>query len=667
MQSRTRLELNDFMQYTFLSALSFAPDGKHAAFVAQKTKENGYAADLYLTDGEGNHARRLTSAGDCKSFVWLNEREILFPAARDPRDKERIASGEPLTVMMKIAVDGGEAQQALRLPLSVSSFWRMDERRLVLLAAYDLRVGDYFAMDEEQRALILKAQQEEKDYKVLEEIPFWFNGKGFIDKKRARLMIYDMQTGEITPVSPELMQVDGVALEGERVLYCGRTYTDKAPRTASLRLYDANSGVDTELVADGAYRIGPVMFWDGEPVFYASDMARHGANQNPALCRAKDGGVQVIFERDEAPGSNVGSDCRLGGGKSLRTEGKYLYYTVSTHCDTHLLRLEKDGTAQALVSGQGSVDCFDVHDGRVLCVAMRGLRLQEVYALEGNALVRKTDFNEEIYQGKTLSELIPLEIVSDGVRIEGYVMKPVGFEEGGRYPAILDIHGGPKTAFGNVFFHEMQAWANEGYFVFYCNPRGGEGRGDEFADIRGKYGTIDYDDLMRFTDAVLAAYPQIDAARVGVTGGSYGGFMTNWIIGHTDRFAAAASQRSIASWISKSNTTDIGYTFNADQMQCTAWSDLEKIWFHSPLKYADKCVTPTLFIHSDEDYRCWMAEGLQMYTALKVHGCPARLCLFHGENHELSRSGKPLHRARRLREITQWFDKYLKEPFVTEE
>jgi len=196
--------------------------------------------------------------------------------------------------------------------------------------------------------------------------------------------------------------------------------------------------------------------------------------------------------------------------------------------------------------------------------------------------------------------------------------------------------------------------------VFFCNPRGGEGRGDAFADIRGKYGTIDYDDLMRFTDAVLEHYPQIDPARVGVTGGSYGGFMTNWIIGHTDRFAAAASQRSIANWISKSNTTDIGYTFNADQMQCTAWSDLEKIWFHSPLKYADRCVTPTLFIHSDEDYRCWMAEGLQMYTALKVHGCTARLCLFHGENHELSRSGKPKHRLRRLREITAWFDQYLK-------
>ena len=147
---------------------------------------------------------------------------------------------------------------------------------------------------------------------------------------------------------------------------------------------------------------------------------------------------------------------------------------------------------------------------------------------------------------------------------------------------------------------------------------------------------------------------------MGVTGGSYGGFMTNWIIGHTRRFKAAASQRSIANWISFFNTTDIGYYFGEDQNAATPWSDLKKVWDQSPLQFADQAVTPTLFIHSDQDYRCWMAEGLQMFYALKYHGVPARLCLFKGENHELSRSGKPLHRIRRLKEITQWMDRYLK-------
>ena len=206
----------------------------------------------------------------------------------------------------------------------------------------------------------------------------------------------------------------------------------------------------------------------------------------------------------------------------------------------------------------------------------------------------------------------------------------------------------------------MQGCANVGYFVFVRNPRGGDGRGNEFADIRGRYGKEDYSDLMKFTDVVLKKYPQIDVNKVGVTGGSYGGFMTNWIIGHTDRFAAAASQRSISNWISMAYISDIGYYFAEDQVASTPWTDMDLMWEQSPLKYADKVKTPTLFIHSDEDYRCPIAEGWQMFSALKYHGVEARLCMFKGENHELSRGGKPLHRQRRLDEITDWFEKYLK-------
>ena len=136
--------------------------------------------------------------------------------------------------------------------------------------------------------------------------------------------------------------------------------------------------------------------------------------------------------------------------------------------------------------------------------------------------------------------------------------------------------------------------------------------------------------------------------------------MTNWIIGHTNRFKVAASQRSISNWISKFGTTDIGYYFVDDQIGATPWNGMEKLWEHSPMKYADRVNTPTLFIHSEEDYRCWLAEGIQMFTSLKYHGVESRLVMFREENHELSRSGKPKHRIKRLEEITNWFDHYLK-------
>ena len=270
-------------------------------------------------------------------------------------------------------------------------------------------------------------------------------------------------------------------------------------------------------------------------------------------------------------------------------------------------------------------------------------------------MIQLSDFNkmEDTYVAD------PVE-VSFGEDLTGWVLLPKDYDETKKYPAILDIHGGPKTVYGEVFYHEMQYFASEGYFVFFCNPRGSDGKGNEFSDIRGKYGTIDYDDLMKFTDEVLNKYESIDKDRVGVTGGSYGGFMTNWIIGHTDRFKAAASQRSISNWISKFGTTDIGYYFVDDQQSGTPWNNADKLWWHSPLKYADKVKTPTLFIHSDEDYRCWMAEAFQMFSALKYHGVDSRICLFKGENHELSRSGKPTHRMRRLKEIISWFNHYLK-------
>jgi dipeptidyl aminopeptidase/acylaminoacyl peptidase len=208
----------------------------------------------------------------------------------------------------------------------------------------------------------------------------------------------------------------------------------------------------------------------------------------------------------------------------------------------------------------------------------------------------------------------------------------------------------------------MQAMAGRGYVILISNPHGSSGRGNAFADIRGKYGTIDYDDLIAVLDAALERDEFIDPERLGVMGGSYGGFMTNWIVGHTDRFKAAVSQRSISNWIHKFCTTDIGYYFNKDQMQTTPWEEGgdEKMWWHSPLRYADKAKTPTLFIHSEQDYRCWLPEGLQMFTALRYHGVESRLVMFREEDHELSRSGKPKHRMRRLEEIVGWFDGHLK-------
>lgn len=250
---------------------------------------------------------------------------------------------------------------------------------------------------------------------------------------------------------------------------------------------------------------------------------------------------------------------------------------------------------------------------------------------------------------------------TDGVDIDGFVMKPVGYEPGKRYPGILHIHGGPKMVFGPGFHHEMQLWAASGFFVCCCNPRGSCGKGNAFADLQGKYGEVDFRDLMEFTDEVLRRYPEIDADRMGVAGGSYGGFMTNWVIGHTDRFRCAVSQRSIANYVGDYLLSDIGYYYVPDQQLGTIWEHPENLWKASPLTYADRVKTPTLFIHADKDYRCTLANGLEMFAALKLHGVESKLCMFYGENHGLSREGKPSNRISRLSEILHWMEEHLKE------
>ncbi len=359
-------------------------------------------------------------------------------------------------------------------------------------------------------------------------------------------------------------------------------------------------------------------------------------------------------------GNSVGSDARYGSGRSMKVLNGDFYFISTVGDCSHLYRLGADGQISAPLTAGTCCDSFDINGSHLVSCEMQGLKLSELY-LDGQQI---SHINDDLLADLFLTVPEPLNFqASDGYEIHGWVMKPADYDENAEIascPAILNIHGGPRTAFSDVFYHEMQLWASAGYFVFYCNPRGSDGRGTDFGDVAGKYGTIDYVNLMEFTDEVLKQYPQIDPSRVGVTGGSYGGVMTNWIVGHTDRFAAAVSQRSIANWVSYEHTSDIGHTFTPMDLAATTRTDVELLWEQSPLKYAPNCKTPILFIHSDQDYRCYMAEGMAMYSAVMRNGCPAKMCLFHGENHELSRSGKPENRIDRMKEILGWMDAYLK-------
>jgi dipeptidyl aminopeptidase/acylaminoacyl peptidase len=230
---------------------------------------------------------------------------------------------------------------------------------------------------------------------------------------------------------------------------------------------------------------------------------------------------------------------------------------------------------------------------------------------------------------------------------------------GAEHPFIVQIHGGPHSMYGYAMFHEMQLMAAKGYAVAFCNPRGSAGYGQEFLSCtRGIWGEADMPDVIALADTV-ANLPWIDASRQGITGGSYGGYLTNWIVGHDDRFKAAVTQRCVSSFLSFFGTSDIGTTFGVDEADGVPWADFEKLRAHSPVSYVDRITTPLLILHSEKDLRCPIEQAEQMYAALAYLGRDVGFVRFPEESHELSRSGTPSRRLARLHHLIGWFDQRL--------
>ena len=655
----------DLLQYKFLSGLRFAPGGERAAFVVANSneEENCYERRLWLYEQGG--LRQLTDLGKEGSFLWIDEHRLIFPAARSAKEKKRAEAKEAFTAYYVLDVRGGEALPYMTLPFAAGSIRLLGEDRFLVTANVDKDKPLLYAASEEEKAAARKEKEENKDYEVFTELPFWSNGAGVTNGSRTLAYLVEREPMKITPMmeSPEDLICQTVL--GDEVLLAYVPWQAKYPLQGfCLRGFNWRSGEKREILYDWELRPEGMETVGDKVLLLATEGKRHGLNENAWVYTLdpEAGKYELLRQEEYNMYNSVGSDCRLGGGRQAVGTPEGLYH-LSTREGSAVLRLLKpDGEDVPVFSGEGAMDCFDVAEGQLLCVGLYGMRLQELYCarLGDAALTQVSHFNDAALEGRYVAQPEPLTVQSRGWDIGGWVLKPKDYDPAKKYPAILDVHGGPKTVYGPVFYHEMQLWASMGYFVFFCNPMGSDGRDNQFMDIRGHYGDTDYQNLMDFTDAVLAKYPQIDPKRVCETGGSYGGFMTNWIIGHTHRFCCAASQRSIANWLSFYGMSDIGFYFAADQTDGDLYESPEKLWAQSPLKYAGNVKTPTLFIHSDEDYRCPMAEGIQMYAALIDRGVEARLCLFHGETHELSRSGKPKHRQRRLKEITDWFEKHAK-------
>ncbi|MBR5094556.1 MAG: S9 family peptidase, partial [Oscillospiraceae bacterium] len=620
------IELRDILDYRFLSAIRYAPGGRRAAFVVANAdeEENSYEQRLWLY--EAGTVRQLTDLGKEGRFVWLDEERILFPALRSAREKKRAEAHEDFTSYYVLDLRGGEALPYMTLPFAAGRIRVLADGVFAVSATVDKLHPDLYAASEEERTKVLKQLEEDKDYEVFDELPFWSNGAGVINGRRERLFLVERggdaaRPPEIRPLSASTEELLGFAVLGDEIVYAMQERGPRRPlKGFALRARDWKTGAERELLRSETLCFAGIEAVGEELWLFGTEAERFGLNENEWIYRVDPatGALSVLREEEHSMYCSVGSDCRLGGGRERVPQGGSLFHLSTREGDCHLYRLDGDGSDTPLIERAGSIDAFDVFGDEALLIALYDMRLQELYRadLKTGEIARVTHFSDAALEGRYVAKPQPLAVCRGGTELGGWVLLPKDYDPEKSYPAVFDIHGGPKTVYGPVFYHEMQLWAGMGYFVFFCNITGSDGRDNAFADIRGKYGTVDYEDLMAFCDEVLRVYPQIDPARICETGGSYGGFMTNWIVGHTDRFCCAASQRSISNWLSFWGVSDIGPYFAADQNAGDLYESPEKLWERSPLAYARNVKTPTLFIHSDEDYRCPLEQGLQMFSAL---------------------------------------------------
>ena len=673
------ITVTDLTQYRMPSSLRFSPDKRYGVFCLTRAELTGnrYVSTLWTLRREDGTIRPLTNGGSERSFTFSGPHSVLFPALREERDKKAVQGGALLTVFYEIDLEGGEAVKRFRLPLSGASAQAIDGRWYAVTASFDNARPDFSALEGAALAEAKQSWEEEKDYQVVDEVPFWFNGRGYINKKRSRLYLYDSETGTLTPLTEPLFDTGVVQVDGghRRIVYFGNTFDGVQGLGKGLFVYDIDTGATRCLIDQEGYTIrnlaldtaGDRVIFAGSPLQDSGSPLIHGAprpGNSVYAVSLHDGTVTPLIEPcPEDIGVATSCDVRYGGGQTLSVSDGTVYLITTYETSSGISAIE-EGHLRHITPPALNVDFFQLVDGAAYAACQWDalpLELCRIDMATGEH-TQLSRFHRDFLADKYVAQPQPLSAHSpDGTRVDGFVLLPMDFDPRKRYPGILQIHGGPRNSFCTGHMHEMQVMVGEGCFVFFCNPRGSAGRGNDFADIRGKYGDIDFADIMAFTDAVLAAYPQLDGERLGVAGGSYGGFMTNWVIGHTHRFKAAASQRSIANWVTNYGVSDVGPRYCTRELGgATPWNGIERMWEMSPLRYAMDVETPTLFIHSDEDYRCCLPEGIQMFTALKLKGVPARMCIFHKENHELSRSGKPKHRLRRLREINSWLFRYIK-------
>ena len=662
MPTKRPINTEDLQTFQFVSDVQTAPDGNTILFTLTQThpekKKNTYQSHIWKVSAQGGRPIQFTNSTQSESNPrWSPDgKHILFTSGRDADDT--IKSGQ----VWVMPADGGEGTKLTYQKHGAGSpKWSPDGKHILFMGRVPI--------DPEEDKL---KDDEKSDVVHTHRLSYRFNGQGLIHKYRSHVFTISTRGGKAKQLTSGDWDAGQAvwSTDGQHIYFTGNKEEDP-DHTYARNLYriSAKGGPLKKLTGLPGNIGTPAPSPDGKTiVFVGSDFSRsYGTNSRLYSIPTSGGTVKCLTAHlDLSIEQTLNADAKWGSpnfGPVWSPDGSVIKFVATTRGVNQLYGLHiQTGQLEPYTDHTRSIESvsYSANHTTASYTEMTSTRLAEVFLWQaGKPAKQLTRFNASRLSRLHTSTPEHFSFqASDGAQVDGWIMFPPATKKR-KHPAILQIHGGPRTAYGLGFMHEFQLLAAKGFAVFYINPRGSSSYGEDWTcAVGGHYGERDYSDIMEATDFVLKNYP-IDSKRVGVTGGSYGGFMTNWIVGHTQRFKAACTQRCISNWISFFGTSDIGWRFPQEELGGLPYDNLDNYWKRSPLAYVQNVKTPTLIIHAEEDWRCPIEQSEQFFVALKMMGVETELLRFPGENHELSRSGSPKHRQERLNHIVRWFEKHL--------